>query len=75
MLVKKVDNGLTWGTTQDSALVTYLEESEESKYRQVWEHLQYHPESAAEEVNRLVREENHACWVPKRRLDKNQYCF
>ena len=40
MLSKREDEGLTWGTTKDSALLTYLEQSREDKYKEILDYLQ-----------------------------------
>ena len=69
MLAKRVDDGFTWGATKDSALITYLEESDDSKYRQVWEHLKYHEETDEDEVNKMVREDDHVFLEWRSHLD------
>ena len=60
MLDKRVDEGLTWGTTKDSALLTYLEQSKEEKYKEILEYIQSHEEGKENDVNQLVRDGNHA---------------
>ena len=69
MLAKRADDGFTWGANKDSALITYLEESDDSKYRQVWEHLKYHEETDEDEVNKMVREDDHVFLEWRSHLD------
>ena len=57
--MSKREEGLTWGIVKNSAIETYISESEEAKYQELMQYTKLHENVDEAEIYRTVRENDH----------------